>query len=329
MSDSRLTIGAPLESFANPPSPVQLPERSAADGILACDGRRVRRFIHVAGAPVLVTVCPARSGDGGAIRFVAEALDPDSVEYRDGDLRSRGRRSASAGDLATAISRVRFSLGVDEDLADFFSANRDDRLLGPVISRRPWARPQRRPWPWESLAWTIVGRGLEPAEAARIQRRVVHRWAPRVFPAGSSEPLFDFPSSQTIADAAPAELVSKGLTEARAIALARSARELVSGRVDLDLRETLDRLLLIREVDRATMESVAAEGRGDLDALPISDPTLAKLVGRIAGLGRRADAGEVEGLLSPYAPWRGLAAAFILAGYSRAVVEGPPLRAVA
>ncbi|MFM8527473.1 MAG: hypothetical protein ACKOPI_02345 [bacterium] len=77
------------------------------------------------------------------------------------------------------------------------------------------------------------------------------------------------------------------------------------------------------------MESVAAGGRGDLDALPVSDPTLAKLVGRITGLGRRADADEVEGLLAPYAPWRGLAAAFVLAGYSKAVVEGPPLGAVA
>lgn len=329
MSDSHRAAEVPLESFANPPSPVQLPERSAADGILSCDGRRVRRFLHVDGAPVLVTVCPARAGDGGAIRLAAEALDPDSVDYRDGDGRSGGRRSASVGGLATAISRVRFSLGVDEDLTDFFSKNRDDRLLGPVISRRPWARPQRRPWPWEALAWAIVGEGLEPAEAARIQRRIVHRWAPRVLLPGSSEPLFDFPSSETIADAAPAELVSKGLTEARAIALARSARELVSGRVDLDRPETLDRLLLIREVDGATMESVSAGGRGDLDALPVSDPTLAKLVGRITGLGRRADADEVEGLLAPYAPWRGLAAAFVLAGYSKAVVEGPPLRAVA
>ncbi|MFM9042980.1 MAG: hypothetical protein ACKOPI_02350 [bacterium] len=147
MSDSRRAVEVPLESFANPPSPVQLPERSAADGILSCDGRRVRRFLHVDGAPVLVTVCPARAGDGGAIRLTAEALDPDSVDYRDGDGRSSGRRSASGGDLATAISRVRFSLGLDEDLTDFFSNNRDDRLLGPVISRRPWARPQRRPWP--------------------------------------------------------------------------------------------------------------------------------------------------------------------------------------
>lgn len=318
-----------LESFVTPASPVQLPERSTADGVLVSDGRRVRRFLHVDGAPVLVTIAPARSGDGNAVRLTAEALDPDLVEYQAGDTRSANRRAASPGELATAIERMRFALCLDEDLSDFYDANRSDELLAPVIARRPWARPRRQPWPWEALAWAITGQSIEPVEAARIQRRILHRWAPRVEISGSSEKLFDLPSVQTMADAAPAELVSKGLTETRAIAIARSAREVVSGRVDLGQPESGDRLLLIRDVDGVTMQSLAAEGRGDLDAISIGDPTCAKLVGRLAGFGRRATTDEIEDFFAPYAPWRGLAAAFALTGHYRAVVEGPPLRAVA
>lgn len=320
---------ARLESFVTPPSPVQLPERSAADGILVSDGRKVRRFLHVEAAPVVVTACAARSNDGLSIRLTAESLDPDLVEYQEGDERIANRRAASAADLAAAIERMRFALCLDEDLADFYDSNRQDPLLSPVIARRPWARPKRQPWPWEALAWAIVGQSLESGESARLQRRIVHRWSPRAEVPGSGEPLADFPSPQTLADAAPAELVSKGLSEARAIALARAAREIVSGRVDLDDPETRDRLLLIREVEDSTLQTFDAEGRGDLDSIAICDPTVAKLVGRLGDFGRRATADEVEAFFAPYAPWRGLAAAFALTGHYRAVVEGPPLRAVA
>ena len=318
-----------LESFANPAVPVQLPQRSSADGVMVSDGRRVRRLLHVDGAPVLVTVCSARAGEGGGVRLLAEALDPDLVDYQTDDLRSTDRREASPEQLASAIERMRFALCLDEDPSDFFDAHRGDSLLGPVIARRPWARPRRQPWPWEALVWAIVRQSIEPVEAARTQRRLVHRWGPRVEMAGSPDRLFDLPSAQAIADAAPAEMVSKGLTETRAIAMARAAREIVSGRVDLQRTETDDRLLLIREVDGVTIEALAAEGRGDLDALSTGDPTLAKLVGRLTDRGRRATLDEVEAFFAPYSPWRGLAAAFALTGHYRAVVEGPPLRAVA
>lgn len=318
-----------LESFVTPRSPVQLPERSAPDGVLFSDGRRVRRFMHVAGAPVLVTVSAARAGEGDAVRLAAEALDPALVEYQTGDGRASDPRMASPADLAAATERMRFALCLDEDLTDFYDSNRDDSLLAPVIARRPWARPRRQIWPWEALAWAIVAGSLDPSESARLQRRIVHRWSPRVEVSGCAEALSDIPSPQTLADAAPAELVSKGLSESRAIALARAAREVVSGRVELEDPSARDRLLLIREIEESTLQALDAEGNGDLDSIPIADPTIAKLVGRLSEFGRRATFDEVEEYFAPYAPWRGLAAAFALTGHYRAVVEGPPLRSVA
>ena len=320
---------AQLESFVTPPSPVQLPERSAADGVLVSDGRRIRRFLHVEGAPVVVTLSAARSKEGRAFRLTADALDPDLVDYQAGDDRSTDRRAASPADLAVAIERMRFALCLDEDLEAFYTSNREDPLLAPVIARRPWARPRRQSWPWEALAWAIVGQSLEPSESARLQRRIVHRWSPRVEVPGSVEVLSDFPSPQALADAAPAELVSKGLSEARAITLARAAREVVSGRVDLDELQSVARLLSIREIEESTLQTFEAEGMGDLDSIPLGDPTVAKLVGRLGELGRRASQEEVEEFFEPYAPWRGLAAAFALTGHYRAVVEGPPLRVAA
>ncbi len=50
-----------------------------------------------------------------------------------------------------------------------------------------------------------------------------------------------------------------------------------------------------------------------------------KLVGRLAGLGRRATVEEVEEFFAPYAPFRGLAGSFALGRYHVAVGQGPPL----
>ena len=51
---------------------------------------------------------------------------------------------------------MRFALGLDHDLAEFHARFRRDPLIGPVIRRRPWLRPRRRPEPFEALAWAIA-----------------------------------------------------------------------------------------------------------------------------------------------------------------------------
>jgi 3-methyladenine DNA glycosylase/8-oxoguanine DNA glycosylase len=67
-------------------------------------------------------------------------------------------------------------------------------------------------------------------------------------------------------------------------------------------------------------------GRGDMDSLPAGDLGYIKLVGRLAGLGRRAGVAEVEEFYAPYEPFRGLVGALTLAGLHRTVAQGPPLR---
>ena len=58
------------------------------------------------------------------------------------------------------------------------------------------------------------------------------------------------------------------------------------------------------------MQCLGLFGRGDPDSLPAGDLMYLKLVGRLARLGRRATVEEVEEFYAPYAPFRGLAAAW-------------------
>jgi DNA-3-methyladenine glycosylase II len=70
-------------------------------------------------------------------------------------------------------------------------------------------------------------------------------------------------------------------------------------------------------------------GRGDPDSLPAGDLAYVKLVGYLEGLGRRATVEEVEEYFAPYAPFRGLAGAYALAAWHKAMGAGPPARLAA
>jgi DNA-3-methyladenine glycosylase II len=295
-----------VEVEVRPAWPFRLPVRNAPDGVLRVRGGVVHRLLHVDGHPIVVRA----SARNGRIVFSAAGAQV---------------RPAA---LEVAIERMRFALGVDEDLSDFYDAFRSDRLLGPVIRRMPSLRPRRRPWPWEALAWAVTTQLIESERAAAIQRRIVRRWGPRLGQPGP-EALYDVPSAAMIAAVAPAELDSMDLAPKRSIALRRVAREVAAGRVNLDDPATDRRLAAITEIGPWTIQCLGLFGRGDPDSLPAGDLGYVKLVGRLAGLGRRATPEEVEEFFAPYAPYRGLAGTFALAGLHHRIAQGPPLRRAA
>jgi DNA-3-methyladenine glycosylase II len=137
------------------------------------------------------------------------------------------------------------------------------------------------------------------------------------------------PSPAVIASRAPAELAAVDLAPARAIALIRCAREVASGRVDPSRADGDRRLLAIREIGPWTVQCLGLHGRGNPDSLPAGDLAYVKLVGRLAGLRRRATVEEVEEFFVPYAPFRGLAGIAALMHFHKAIPTGPPLRLAA
>ncbi len=269
----------------------------------------VSRLLHVNGEPIVVRAWQRRDG-----RVAFQAVGSDQP----------GRREH----LETAIERMRFALGVDDDYRELYDRFRSDRLLGSAIRRQRWHRPRRRPWAWEALAWSIVKQLIESSRAVEIQRRIVLRWGERR-QGLDGDVLRDVPTPELVAGRAPAELAAMDLAPARALALIRAAREVATGRVDPADRAGDGRLLSIREIGPWTVQCLGLYGRGEPDSLPAGDLAFIKLVGRLAGLGRRATVEEVEEFFAPYAPYRGLAGSFVLAAHYRSVAAGPPLRLAA
>jgi 3-methyladenine DNA glycosylase/8-oxoguanine DNA glycosylase len=259
------------------------------DGVVRRREGALERLIHHGEHPVVVRAWAA----GPSVRFRAESSSREAAEY--------------------ALERMRFALGVDHDLSAFQHEFKRHPLLGPVIRRKPWLRPRRRAEPWEALAWAITEQLIESRRAAQIQRRLVYRYG-RASACGT---LRDAPSAGVLAGRAPAELEACDLAGKRAIAMVRVAREVAAGRADLSVHEpTWRRLMSIREIGTWTVDKLAYEGQGRDDRIPAGDLAYVKLVGRLAGLGRRANEDEVRAFFQPFAPFEGLAGTYLLSGGS-------------
>jgi 3-methyladenine DNA glycosylase/8-oxoguanine DNA glycosylase len=295
-----------VEVEVRPPSPYRLPAFGGEDGVMRAERGVLNRLLHVEGCPVLVRVWePGR----GRVAVRAEALDPGDVRVP-GPAAVGPRGEAGPAELELAVERMRFALGVDDDLTEFYRRFRRDPLLRPLLRRRPYLRPRRRPWAWEALAWAVVKQLIESGRAARIQRRMVGRWGLRL--GAGRGGLRDVPTAALIAGRAPVELESMGLALKRAIALRSVAADIAADRCDLDTPAADRRLLSVREIGPWTVQCLGLFGRGDPDSLPAGDLIYLKLVGRLARLGRRATVEEVEEFFAPYAPYRGLAATWSL-----------------
>ncbi|MFZ0041202.1 MAG: hypothetical protein WAK93_07845 [Solirubrobacteraceae bacterium] len=262
-----------------------LSRRVGLDRVTRMRGGVLHRLLHRGAEPVAIRVAQL-SAD--RVLFGARADSRDAAEW--------------------GIQRMRTALGIDQDLRPFYDRFRFDPLIGPSVRANPGLRPPGRPDPFEALAWAICEQLIEYERAAAIQRRLVRSLGRRCRLTG----LDDSPAASVIAAQAPARLAAMGLSETRALALMRVAREVASGRVDLfdpDQERGWQRLRRIRGVGSWTVQMLALTGQARLDQLPAGDLGYIKLVGRLRS-GHpwgRATEEEVERFFEPYHPWAGLA----------------------
>jgi 3-methyladenine DNA glycosylase/8-oxoguanine DNA glycosylase len=278
------------------PGLFRLPRRTGLDGMLRRRGGVLERLVHHGESPVAVRVAQTA---GDRVLF--------------------GARAPTRAAAAYGIERMRFALGVDEDVRPFLERFAHDPLIGRSLRRRPWLRAGRRPEPFEALAWAICEQLIEYEHAAAIERRMVAALGRRCAGWNAADgALRDLPAATVLAGTAPALLQSFDLSGARALALVRAAREVAGGRVDLyssDHERAWRRLRAIPGIGRWTVEMLALHGQGRHDQLPAGDLTLLKLVGRMLSGGdphARAQECQVRELFAPYGDWAGLAAVHMI-----------------
>jgi 3-methyladenine DNA glycosylase/8-oxoguanine DNA glycosylase len=266
------------------------------DGVMRRRGGVLERLLHHEEEPVVVRIAQTAH---------------DTVLF---GARARTQAAARYG-----IARMRFALGVDDDLGAFCRRFAEDQMIGRSVRARPWLRVGRRPEPFEALVWAVCEQLIEYERAAKIQSLLVtrlgRRWTGNEEVRGWASGLRDLPTAAKLGATAPATIESCDLAAARAIALRRAAREVARGRVDLhdpEHERGWKRLRAIAGIGSWTVEMMALCGQGRYDQLPAGDLGLLKLVGRRLSGGDervRAQEHEVRAFFSGYGEWAGLAAA--------------------
>jgi 3-methyladenine DNA glycosylase/8-oxoguanine DNA glycosylase len=290
-----------------PPWPFEMPRRLGMDRLTRRRGEVLHRLIHLAGEPVVIR---------------AVQLSADRVLF--------GAQAGSEELARWGIARMRRTLGIDLDLRVFYDRFRFDPLIGSSVRANLRLRPSARPDPFEALSFAVCEQLIEYERAVTIQRRLIARLGRRDSVSG----LSDSPAAVRIAAQAPALLASLDLTEGRALALHRVAREVAAGRVDLDSDVPAEqergwrRLRSIPGIGTWTVQMLALRGQGRLDQLPAGDLSYLKLVGRLAHGGPpgapapRATEADVVALFEPYWPWAGLAGLHALASHGTGLAGG-------
>ena len=280
-------IAAALEQDVVPAGPYRLPG-PGRDGVMVVRDGTLTRVLWIGDQEVLVRAWAA----GRAVRIRAEAAP-----------------IARLGGGAIAVERMRFALGTDHDLGEFHRRFRWDPLIGPVIRRRPWVRPRRRPEPFEALAWAVCEQLIESGRAAAIQRQIVRRHGRR----SACGTLRAPPSAAGWRAARPRSSTRAGLPRsARSRSCARRARWPPGAPTSAEHEPAWRRLRAIPNIGNWTLEMLAVAGQGRDDQLPALDVAYLKFVGLAAGLGRRATEEEVRAFFAPYGEYAALAGCYAL-----------------
>ena len=285
--------GLEVRIEVRPRWPFRLSSRVGLDGLARVRGGVLHRLLHAGDEPVWIRTAQLSSD---RVLFGARARDRDAAGW--------------------GIERMRFALGIDQDLEPFYERFRFDPLIGRAVRANPRLRVAGRPDPFEALSWAICEQLIEYERAAAIQRRLIARLGRRCPVSG----LRDAPTAAVLAGQAPALLASFDLHPSRALTLVKAAREVAGGRADLEARDherAWRRLRRINGIGSWTIQTLALTGQGRLDQLPAGDLAYLKLVGRLQAGGdpyARATEDEVAAFFEPYAPWSGLAGLHALSG---------------
>ncbi len=233
------------------------------------------------------------TADGHAQIGIRPLLERNALE-----LRVHGAPAGGLFQIAAAARRV-FDLSADpEKVAQRLGA---DRLLRPLVRRRPGLRIPGAWDPFECAVRAVLGQQVTVAAARTLAARVVQR-AGRAAP-GTQGLTHLFPTPQALA---AANLDGLGLTGARIIALKALATAVAEGRIAFDrpAGEVMESLKGLPGFGDWTAQYIALRSLGEPDALPGADLVLRRMAGNGKG---PLSTKEMERRGELWRPWRSYA----------------------
>jgi DNA-3-methyladenine glycosylase II len=249
-----------------------------------------RVAVTIAGAPAVVEVRQP-------------SLEPPVLEVR-------GAPANTAEDVVAIAARM---LLADLDLRPFYRRVADYPVFGDIVQRLHGLKPLRPATLFEMLTIAVVEQQISLVAAHAIRARLVERFGEPV------DGLVAFPEPSVLASASQEELTACGLSGRKSEYIRGLAEAVVSGAFDLAALEDLSddevraAVTGLRGFGPWSAEYLLVRGMSRVDVVPADDLGVRTVVGRYLGPGGvRLAPEEVRRVLAPLAPYRGLAAFYLL-----------------
>ncbi len=246
---------------------------------------------RLGGKPVVITV---RITDGGEFAISSYPASP----------------------AAEVDEIVRWVLFADLALSPFYALTSGHPVLGGVVKDLAGLKPMRPASLLEMAVIVITEQQISLAAAGSIRSRLVARYGDLV------EGVWVFPDAHKLAGATVNDLRACGYSQRKAEYILEFARQVADGRLDLQALKDLpdeavrSRLTGLRGWGPWSANYFLVRGLARPDCLPSDDLAIRSVVGKYLGDGTRPSPGQVEQLLAPFAPYRGMAA-FYLEAHAR------------
>ena len=202
-------------------------------------------------------------------------------------------------------------VSADLDLGPFYRIVEPHPIMGPIAKTLRGLKPLRPLTLFEMAIIAITEQQLSLAAAFHIRTRLIERFGT---PVGA---YWVFPTPAQLAEASLQDLLACGLSRRKAEYVRGIAARIAKGALDLDsLKRKSDAevrawLMSNRGFGSWSAEYILERGLGRPDCLASDDIGLRRVVGKYLACGRRLTPEALEQALSPFTPFRGLAAYYL------------------
>lgn len=204
-------------------------------------------------------------------------------------------------------------LFADLDLKPFYQLAAGHQKLNRIVKRLYGLKGTRPASLFEMAVTAIIEQQISLVVANKIRIRVEERFGEPV------EDKFIFPESDVLVRVSDKDLRACGLSRQKIRYIRELSANIVSGKVNLDHLRTMSdddvREIIVswKGFGNWSADYILIRGLSRPDSIPVDDIAIRSVAGIYLGNGERLNTKELEEVLEPFRPYRGLTAFYLLA----------------
>ena len=230
------------------------------------------------------------------------------------------KNSLSGEDLDYIQNKIRWMLGLDEDLREFYAhVEEHDPILTRFIRRLRGLRAPATPTVFEAVIHALVEQQISFNFAGKIKSRLVQKFGETMEIEG--ETYYAFPKPERLSRTTPEELRALQLSRRKGEYIIGVASQVASGEIDFEAlkfqpnQTVVEEISKLRGLGKWTAEMVMVRGMRKLDAIPADDVALRRLISHYYFNGAKVSNKQARDLAEErWGQYRGYAAFYLMYG---------------